>query len=90
MANLHNGISDQGTTHDKGHVSPLDEERAASMADEGGHSGALMDIEDARERHHLMKKLQRDRGAMTVRNIVAAAAVLAVAGFAIGWWRRNA
>ena len=90
MANLHNGISDQGTTSDKGYASPLDEERAASMADEGGFSGALMDIDDAGERHHLMKKVHRQPTVFTVRNVAAAAALLAVAGFAFGWWRRNA
>lgn len=88
MANLHNGTSDQRSTHEP-YVSSLDQDRAASMADEGGFSGALMDIDDAAERRHLITKLHRQRSTM-VRNAVAAMAFLAVAGFVIGWWRRAA
>jgi hypothetical protein len=89
MANLHNGTSDQHPTQDP-YVSSLDQDRAASMADEGGFSGALMDLDDTTERRRLMTKLHRQRRSATVRNAAAAIALLAVAGFVIGWLKRGA
>jgi hypothetical protein len=89
MANLHNGTPDQRTTQDP-YVSSLDQDRAASMADEGGFSGALMDLDDTTERRRLMTKLHRQRRSATVRNAAAAIVLLAAAGFVFGWLKRSA
>jgi len=78
--------SERGTDSD---ASPLDEARVASMADEGGVSGALMEIDDPAERKHLIKTHHglRLRG---WRKAATAVALLGLGVFALGWLKRNA
>jgi hypothetical protein len=70
-------------------ASPLDEDRLASMADEGGFSGALMEI-DAGERRRLIEKQRRALGVGPWRTATAAFALVAVAAVVWGWLRRTA
>jgi hypothetical protein len=81
--------SERGTDSDAPPASPLDEARVASMADEGGVSGALMEIDDPTERKHLLKTHHglRLRG---WGKAAAAVALLGVGVVAVGWLRRNA
>jgi hypothetical protein len=81
--------SEHGNDRDAPPASLLDDERVASMADEGGVSGALMEIEDLGERKHLMQTLRRRR-IEAWRKTAAVVAVLGLAAFAWGWLRRNA
>jgi hypothetical protein len=70
--------------------SVLDDDRVASMADEGGVSGALMEIDDCGERKRLIAK-QRSRAGL--RHWRTAATVVALVGmgiFAWGWLKRIA
>ena len=67
----------------------LDQERVASMADEGGFSGALMDIDDDGERHELLSTLRKPRFARW-QTAVVGLAVASLAMIAIGWLKRNA
>jgi hypothetical protein len=78
--------SERGTDSD---ASPLDDARVASMADEGGVSGALMEIDDDGERKHLMRQHHglRWRG---WRKAAAAVALLGLGVVALGWLRKNA
>ena len=80
--------SERGTDSDAPPASPLDDDRVASMADEGGVSGALMEIDDPGERKHLMRPHHglRLRG---LRTAAAAVALLALGFVAVGWLRRN-
>ncbi|HMI86129.1 MAG TPA: hypothetical protein VK550_18670 [Polyangiaceae bacterium] len=68
--------------------SPLDDDRTASMADEGGVSGALMEIDDSVERKRLIRK-QRTRFSQW-RTLSAAFVLASVAVFAWGWLKRTA
>jgi hypothetical protein len=81
--------SEHGKASDAPPASLLDEDRVASMADEGGVSGALMEIDDPGERKHLMQTLRRRR-IQAWRKTAAVVAVLGLAMFALGWLRRNA
>ena len=88
----HDLMSPSDTTPERGpdsDASPLDEARVASMADEGGVSGALMEIDDPTERKHLIKTHHglRLRG---WGKAAAAVALLGVGVVAVGWLRRNA
>jgi hypothetical protein len=87
MTNPYNNISDQRPNHENGSL--LDEERVASMADEGGVSGALMELDDPNERRHLLRR-QRARKLAPWQTAVAAIALVAIAGAFIGWWKRAA
>ena len=69
-------------------ASALDDERLASMADEGGVSGALMEIEDPGERKRMLQTLRKSH--LPWRKAAVAAALLGLAVFALGWLRRNA
>jgi hypothetical protein len=71
--------SDQRTkpTAENGPFSPLDEERQASMADEGGVSGALMEV-DGEERSPMVAAHRR-RFAVSWRVVLG----LALLGFAV-------
>jgi hypothetical protein len=69
-------------------VSSLDLERQASMADEGGVSAALLEIDDPKERRRRHPGL-RSRSYLPNQWIVAGALTLfAVAGAT--WWLRRA
>jgi hypothetical protein len=81
--------SEHGNDPDAPPASPLDEDRVASMADEGGVSGALMEIDDLGERKHLIQT-HRGRSRNAWRKAAALVAVLGLAVFALGWLRRNA
>jgi len=63
----------------------LDAEREASMADEGGVSAALLEIEDPKERKARQPGVARHRGIWRwmLGGIVSVAAVAA-----LGWFRR--
>lgn len=93
-----NSISTRDDQHSHGSSlrelgAPLDQERAASMADEGGAAGAITDaLEQARalpksdsalSTHRLRSTAARARGLWPW--LFAAAA----AGFALAWWRRR-
>jgi len=80
--------SDRGIDRDAPPASALDDERLASMADEGGVSGALMEIEDLGERKRLMQAPRKLP--LPWRKAAAAVALLGLAVFALGWLRRNA
>jgi hypothetical protein len=67
--------------------STLDEERLASMADEGGVSGAMMEIEDCAERSRLQQALQRP--GLFTRPRVAVALALAALGVLVIGLRRS-
>ena len=64
-------------------VSALDVEREASMADEGGVSAALLEIEDPKERRALHPGVRGSRVSKTwlVGGLVG---VIVVGG--LGWW----
>jgi hypothetical protein len=79
----------EGSDRDTPYPSLLDDERVASMADEGGVSGALMELEDPGERKHLMYR-QHSWAVDGWRKAAAAVALLGLAVFAMGWLRRNA
>jgi hypothetical protein len=68
--------------------SSLDEDREASMADEGGTSGALMEIDDISERRQLQPA--RVRRLSIWKPIVVGAGLIAVA--VVAWFgaRRRA
>ena len=80
---------DPETDGDEPRPSLLDQERVASMADEGGASGALMEIEDLGERKRLMQT-QRRRRLEAWQKAAAAVALLGMVVFAVGWLRRTA
>ena len=87
-----NGIPwphDSVAPNDEELASTLDDERVASMADEGGFSGALMEVDDPHER----KRLMRTRPGLRLRQwhkAAGAAALLGLAAWAVGWlWRRS-
>jgi hypothetical protein len=65
-------------------VSALDEEREASMADEGGVSAALLDIEDPTERRALRPGVRRGR-VVKPWLVVGLLGVIVIAG--LGWLR---
>ena len=67
----------------------LDEDRLASMADEGGVSGALMEIDDDAERRRLICK-QRSALAGRWRAATLAFALVGIAVIAWGWLKRTA
>ena len=68
--------------------SALDEERQASMADEGGVSGALMEVEDVAERRRLQSLSARGGQARYGRvKWVVAFALGALAVGAVRWLR---
>ena len=67
-------------------LTPLDEERQASMADEGGFSGALMDIDDVDERRRLQLTPRRQRRVLLWAGAVVA--VLGIAFYAVSRQRR--
>jgi hypothetical protein len=64
-------------------VSLLDEQRKASMADEGGMSGALMDLDDDAERKRLQDSL-RKRRLFTWSRVAVAGAFLATVALVMG------
>jgi hypothetical protein len=68
----------------------LDQDRIASMADEGGVSGALMELDDCSERTRLMRKQRRSIGFAPWRAATAAFVLAGVAAIAWGWLRRHA
>jgi hypothetical protein len=68
----------------------LDQDRLASMADEGGVSGALMDIDDTGERRRLIKKQRRPSGFGQWRTAAALFTLLGIAVVAWGWVKRAA
>jgi hypothetical protein len=63
----------------------LDADREASMADEGGVSAALLEIEDPKERRALRPRLPKRRGAAPwlLGGLLFVAALAA-----LGWLRR--
>jgi cytochrome c-type biogenesis protein CcmH/NrfG len=69
-------------------LSALDAEREASMADEGGVSAALLEIEDPTERRALHPGVSKPRlsKAWLVAGILGV--IVVAAGF--GWWRIRA
>jgi hypothetical protein len=69
-------------------ASPLDDDRVASMADEGGVSGALMEIDDFGERKRLMKRQRRTMGYARWRTASALFTLIGVAVVAWGWFKR--
>src|SRR5262245_29973746 len=87
-------ISNQSPSGQPNHLrsgpAPLDETRLASMADEGGVSAALMEIEDIVERAHLLSTRRRARPTATWRTAAAALGCVGIAVLVIGWLRRNA
>jgi hypothetical protein len=72
--------------HSRAQPAALDAEREASMADEGGVSAALMEIEDPKERQALQPGVPKKRGG-TARWLVGGLLGL-VALAAFGWLRR--
>ena len=82
--------SDSGTDSDAPPASPLDEARIASMADEGGISGALMEIDDPGERRHSMLLTQHGLRLRGWRMAAAAVALLGLGVVAFGWLKRHA
>ena len=92
-------ISDQGTSSERSEA-PLDEDRLASMADEGSFSAAIMEIEDDGERKHLLsvqrllsveRRAERARSVLTWRTAAVAVGLIGFALLAAGWWlKRNA
>jgi hypothetical protein len=66
-------------------VSALDVEREASMADEGGVSAALLEIEDPKERRALHPGVRKPRSFQPWL-VAGLLGVIVVVG--IGWWRR--
>jgi hypothetical protein len=66
----------------KPRVSALDAEREASMADEGGVSAALLDIDDPQERRALHPGVQQSR-ALKPWLIAGFLGMIAVGG--LGW-----
>ena len=90
MTNPNGLTSDRNIGHSTPSASPLDEDRLASMADEGSVSGALMEIEDSVERRRLIVNRRRSNFLGGWR---AAAAVFVFVGLAVavrGWLKRNA
>jgi hypothetical protein len=81
--------SDRVMDRDAPSVSPLDEERVASMADEGGVSGALMDIDDPGERQQLMQT-RRPTRVHGWRMAALGVALLGLGVIAVSWLRRHA
>lgn len=90
MTNHNDPRSDPRIGRDGPRASLLDQHRLDSMADEGGCSGALMEIEDDEERRHLMQKLRKPNPFGGWRKAAAAFALVGVAVFAWGWLKRNA
>jgi len=89
MTNPNGLTSDRNIGRNTPTASSLDEDRLASMADEGGVSGALMEIEDSGERRRLIEKRRR----AFLGGWRAAAAVFVFVGLAVavrGWLKRNA
>jgi hypothetical protein len=76
--------------HRLGRDAPLDDERTASMADEGGVSGALMELDDTGERKRLIKRQRRQMGFAPWRVATAAFVLVGVALIAWGWLKPNA
>ena len=70
--------------------SPLDEDRLASMADEGGVSGALMEIADTGERKRLIAKQRRQIRLSWWRGATVAFALVGISVIAWGWLKRTA
>jgi hypothetical protein len=70
--------------------SSLDEDRIASMADEGGVSGALMELDDSGERRRLLVRQRRSIAIAPWRAAVAAFVLVGVAAIAWGWLKRTA
>jgi len=66
--------------------STLDEERLLSMADEGGCSGAMMEIDDVSERGLLQKSLSKSRF-FTIPKVVAVLALAGIGLFVYGYRR---
>ena len=79
--------SDRDRDRDAPPASALDEERLASMADEGGVSGALMEIDDPGERKRMLQTQRKQH--LPWRKVAAAAALLGLVVFALGWLKRN-
>ena len=71
--------------HNRAPQPALDAEREASMADEGGVSAALMEIEDPKERRALQPAVPKRGGAARwlARGLLGVAALAA-----LGWLRR--
>jgi len=91
-------MSDQGTSRERS-ATPLDDDRLASMADEGSFSGALMEIEDDGERRHLLsiqrllsleRRGERARPVFTWRTAAVALGFCGFALLAAVWLKRNA
>jgi hypothetical protein len=68
-----------GVTDD---LSELDEQRQASMADEGGASGAVMESENMAERERITPRRSR------LSPVVPVAAALGLVGLALLTWSR--
>jgi hypothetical protein len=68
----------------------LDEDRLASMADEGGVSGALMEIDDNVERRRLIAKQRSAIGLSRWRTAAIAFALVGMAAIAWSWVKRTA
>jgi hypothetical protein len=91
MSDPHDPLSNSHTIgRDVFPSSVLDDDRVASMADEGGVSGALMEIDDTGERQRLIAKQRRRRGFSQWRTAAAVFAVLGMGVFAWGWFKRIA
>jgi hypothetical protein len=71
--------------HSRAQPAALDAEREASMADEGGVSAALMELEDPKERQALQPGVPKRGGAARwlVGGLLGLAALVA-----FGWLRR--
>jgi hypothetical protein len=68
----------------------LDDDRVASMADEGGVSGALMEIDDTGERKRLIAKQRAPSGFGQWRTAIALFALVGVGIVAWEWVKRTA
>ena len=89
MSDPHDAMSDRKADRNSA-VSLLDLDRTASMADEGGVSGALMEIDDDGERRHLIKRQRRRPVYGTWRTAAAGFVVVGCAVLAWAWMKRNA
>jgi hypothetical protein len=69
--------------------SSLDQDRTASMADEGGVSGALMELDDSGERRRLIARQRTSMGFAPWRAAAAAFVLVGVGAIAWGWLKRT-
>jgi hypothetical protein len=86
----HDRMSTLRIGRDTLNATSLDQDRLASMADEGSVSGALMEMEDVVERKGLIENRRRPAAAAGWRRAAAAFVLAGVAIWVWGWWRRSA